>query len=230
MFKELKKNKNITSILTIFYFVNLLLYSLSSIFNYNLIETFFWFSRIPILILLYLLTGKNNVFYLFGLLLYQTASILFATSKQELFIYGSFASLGFKICLFILLISLINKSNRKAIFLSCLPFFILYLYIIELVMLSLGNSLIIWILNALITSIMGGIAIIHYNKNFDLKGYWLLISSIFFIIQIGAFFINKFYIKSEAIYQMVIFFYGLSHFTFYKFLILKEEETDKKIT
>lgn len=230
MFKELKKNKNITSILTIIYFVNLVLYSLSSIFNYNLIETFFWFSRIPILILLYLLTGKNNVFYLFGLLLYQTASILFATSKQELFIYGSFASLGFKICLFILLISLINKSNRKAIFLSCLPFFILYLYIIELVMLSLGNSLIIWILNALITSIMGGIAIIHYNKNFDLKGYWLLISSIFFIIQIGAFFINKFYIKSEAIYQMVIFFYGLSHFTFYKFLILKEEETDKKIT
>ncbi|MDP1995495.1 MAG: hypothetical protein Q8K40_09655, partial [Ignavibacteria bacterium] len=115
------------------------------------------------------------------------------------------------------------KENRLAISLACLPFFILFLYLIELVLHSLGDSLWIWILNALITSIIGGIAIIHYNNVFDLKGYWLLISSILFIIQIGAFFINKFYIKSEAIYQMVIFFYGLSHFTFYKFMILREE-------
>ncbi|WP_143065614.1 hypothetical protein [Flavobacterium urocaniciphilum] len=207
--------------------MNLVLYSLSSILEYKSIETIFWFCRIPILILLYLLTGKTNFIYLFGLLLYQTASILFATSNQDLFLYGSFASIGFKICLLILLLPLINKSNRKAIILASLPFFILYLYIIELVMYSLGDSLLIWLLNALITSFMGGIAIIHYNKNFDLKGYWLLISSIFFIIQIGAFFINKFYIKSEAIYQMVIFFYGLSHFTFYKFLILKEAENTK---
>lgn len=230
MIKELNKKKNITSVFTIIYFVNLALYSLSSIFDYNSIETVFWFSRIPILILLYLLTGKNNVIYIFGLLLYQTASMLFSTSNQDLFLYGSIASIGFKICLLILLLPLINKSNRKAIILSSLPFFILYLYIIELVMYSLGDSLLIWLLNALITSIMGGVAIIHYNRNFDLKGYWLLISSIFFIIQIGAFFVNKFYIKSEAIYQMVIFFYGLSHFTFYKFLILKEEEIDHQTT
>jgi hypothetical protein len=31
-------------------------------------------------------------------------------------------------------------------------------------------------------------------------------------------------VKNEAIYQMVIFSYGISHFAFYKFLILKEKE------
>ena len=138
--------------------------------------------------------------------------------------YGSFCSIGYKLLLLIILLPLITKENRLAISLACLPFFMIYLYIIELVLLSLGDSLMVWILNALITSVIGGIAIIHYNNNYDLKGYWLLISSILFIIQIGAFFINKFYIKSEAIYQMVIFFYGLSHFTFYKFMILKEQE------
>lgn len=224
------KNKKTITALTIIYFLNLVLYSASSFLNFAIPEKFFWFSRIPILIILYLITGKNNVIYISALLLYQLASYLFSTGNQDLFILGSISSVGFKLFLLILLIPLINKENRTAIAMACFPFFVLYLYIIELVLLSLGDSLYLWIANALITSIIGGIAIIHYNNNFDLKGYWLLISSIFFIVQIGAFFINKFYIKSEAIYQMVIFTYGLSHFTFYKFMILYEQEKTKITT
>ena len=224
MIEALFKNNKIIKILILVYFINLVLYSISSFFKFTTAETVFWFSRIPLLLILYLIAGKKNMIYILSLLLYQLASYLFATGNQDLFMYGSMSSIGYKLLLLIVLLPLITKENRLAISLACLPFFILYLYIIELVLLSLGDSLIIWILNALITSIIGGIAIIHYHNNYDSKGYWLLISSILFIIQIGAFFINKFYIKSEAIYQMVIFFYGLSHFTFYKFMVLKEHE------
>ncbi len=224
MIKAFLKNKDAVKTLILVYFLNLVLYSICSFLKFTSAETVFWFSRIPILILLYLIAGKNNIIYISSLLLYQLASYLFAGGNQDLFIYGSISSVGYKFLLLIILIPLITKENRLAISLACLPFFVLFLYIIELVLHSLGDSLMIWIVNALITSIIGGIAIIHYHNNFDSKGYWLLISSILFIIQIGAFFINKFYIKSEAIYQMVIFFYGLSHFTFYKFMILKEQE------
>lgn len=224
MIKTFLKNKDVVKTLILVYFLNLVLYSICSFLKFTSAETVFWFSRIPILLILYLVTGKNNIIYISALLLYQLASYLFASGNQDLFIFGSISSVGYKFLLLIILIPLITKENRLAISLACLPFFVLFLYIIELVLHSLGDSLMIWIVNALITSIIGGIAIIHYHNNFDLKGYWLLISSILFIIQIGAFFINKFYIKSEAIYQMVIFFYGLSHFTFYKFMILKEQE------
>lgn len=224
MSKASLKNKKIVTLFITVYFINLLFYSVSSFFKFSTAETIFWFSRIPILLVLYLITGKNNILYISSLLLYQLASYLFATGNPDLFMYGSYSSIGYKFLLLLILLPLITKENRLAISLACLPFFVLYLYIIELVLHSLGDSLIIWILNALITSIIGGIAIIHYNNNHDLKGYWLLISSILFIIQIAAFFINKFYIKSEAIYQMVIFFYGLSHFTFYKYMVLKENE------
>ncbi|MBC5834663.1 hypothetical protein G6N05_09350 [Flavobacterium sp. F372] len=224
MIKIFQNNKNTINILILVYFLNLVLYSICSFLKFTSAETIFWFSRIPILLILYLFTGKNNFIYITSLLLYQLASYLFASGNPDLFMYGSISSLGYKLLLLIILVPLITKENRLAISLACLPFFVLFLYIIELVLHSLGDSFYIWILNALITSIIGGIAIIHFNNNFDLKGYWLLISSILFIIQIGAFFINKFYIKSESIYQMVIFFYGLSHFTFYKFMILKEQE------
>ncbi|MES2863398.1 MAG: hypothetical protein V4666_04710 [Bacteroidota bacterium] len=224
MIKAFLKNKDTINIIILVYFLNLAFYSISSFYKFTTAENIFWFSRIPILIILYLITGKKNIIYISSLLLYQAASYLFATGDQDLFILGSLSSIGYKFLLLIILIPLITKENRLAISLAWLPFFVLYLYIIELVLHSLGDSLIIWVINALITSIIGGIAIIYYNNNFDSKGYWLLISSILFIIQIGAFFINKFYIKSEAIYQMVIFFYGLSHFTFYKYMILKEQE------
>lgn len=224
MIKTFLKNKNTVTILILVYFLNLVLYSICSFLKLTSAETVFWFSRIPLLLILYFITGKRNVIYISSLVLYQLASYLFTKGNPDLFIYGSFSSIGYKFLLLLILTPLITKENRLAIGLAFLPFFVLYLYIIELVLVSLGDSLIIWVLNALITSIIGGIAIIHYHNNYDLKGYWLLISSILFIIQIGAFFINKFYIKSEAIYQMVIFFYGISHFTFYKFMILKEHE------
>ncbi|MFM9988879.1 hypothetical protein [Flavobacterium sp.] len=119
---------------------------------------------------------------------------------------------------------LINKNNRLAFGIASIPFFILYLYIIEIVILSLGDVYFIWIINAFLTSFIGGVGIINYLNNSDKKSFWLLISGILFIIQIGAFFINKFYIKNESIYQIVILTYGISHFAFYKFLILKEKE------
>lgn len=218
--------KNITGIqfLILLYFLNLALYSLSFFYKITILETICWFIRIPILLIIYLLTGSKNKLYILALLFYQSASILFFTNNLELFYVGSLASVLYKLSILIILIPLINKENRLAISISCLPFFIIYLFIIELVMHSLGDSIYIWIINAFVTSLIGGIAIIHNNNYHDTKGFWLLISSILFIIQIGAFFINKFYLKSEAIYQIVIFSYGISHFTFYKFMLIKEQE------
>ena len=174
--------KNTATILILVYFLNLLLFSICSFFKFTTAETFFWASRIPILIILYLITGKKNMIYILSLLLYQLASYLFAGGNPDLFIYGSLSSVGYKLLLLVILLPLITKKNILAISLASLPFFILYLCIIELVLPSLGDTLITWVLNALITSIIGGIAIIHNNNTYDLKGFWLLISAILFII------------------------------------------------
>ncbi|MGX7666099.1 hypothetical protein [Flavobacterium pedocola] len=219
------KEHNFSKGLILFYFVNLLIYSVFSLLDNEEMGKYFWFSRIPILMILYFITSKERKpFYFLGLLLYQLASVLFFTGNEEYFLYGTFSSVLFKFCLVLLVLDLFAVRKRMAIIFASLPFFVLYLYVIELVVESLGDSYYIWILNALLTSFMGGIAIIHYVNENDEKGYWLLISAILFIVQIAAFFINKFYVKSDGIYQMVILSYGISHFTFYKFLVLKEEE------
>ena len=216
---------NITKIVIILYFVNLFLYSLFSLIGNDSLEKVFWFIRIPILLVLYLFTSKRKqLLYIFALFLYQSASVCFRLETPNFFIYGTLSSVLFKLCLLILILDLVNKKNRLAVGFAFIPFMVLYLYIIEIVVSALGEVYYVWIINALLTSFIGGVGIINYIHNADKKSYWLLISGILFIIQIGAFFINKFYIKNEAIYQLVILSYGISHFTFYKFLILKEEE------
>lgn len=219
-----------SKILVILYFVNLLLYSFSSFLDLQKFETIFWFVRIPLLIILYYISSsKKQIVYFTGLLFYQGASVFFATGDSSLFIYGTISSVIFKLCLSILVVDLITEKNKWAISISVIPFFVIYLYIINFVMESLGDSYYVWIMNAFLTSFLGGVAIINYINTPGKKEYWLLVSTIFFIIQIGAFFINKFYVKNEAIYQIVILLYGVSHFTFYKFLIIKEDESfDKK--
>lgn len=227
------KLQNSSKLLIILYFINLLLYSFSSLLDIQEFEQAFWFIRIPILMLLYYVSStQKKLLYFTALVLYQVASVFFATADVSLFIYGTFSSVLFKFCLSILVLDLVTPKNRMAVIMALVPFFVLYLYIINFVMDALGDSYYIWIMNAFLTSFLGGVAIINYLNNSGPKEYWLLVSSIFFIVQIGAFFINKFYLKNEAIYQMVILSYGVSHFTFYQFLILKEREDDaeKKFT
>ncbi|KGO89017.1 lysoplasmalogenase family protein [Flavobacterium suncheonense] len=186
---------------------------------------YFWFARIPILAVLYFISSKEKkLIYFAGLLFYQLASVFFFTGNPNYFLFGTLSSVLFKVCLVLLIFTLVTVKNRTAIGLAILPFFVLYLYVIELVVDSLGDTYYIWIINALLTSFIGGVAIVYYLNDSDEKGAWLLISAILFIVQIAAFFINKFYVKNEGIYQMIILSYGISHFTFYKFLILKENE------
>ncbi len=222
---DLKLHK-LSKLLIILYFGNLLLYSFSSMFDWEFFEKIFWFIRIPILLVLYFVSSsKKQLVYFLALLFYQFASVFFTLSFTDFFALASICSLFFKICLCFLVFDLITQQTKIAVFVAIIPFFVLYLYLVDFVDNSLGDAYYIWILNTFCTSLIGGVAIINYVNNSDKKGYWLLISAILFVVQIGAFFINKFYVKNEAIYQIVILAYGISHFTFYKFLLLKEKSS-----
>lgn len=218
-------SKEITRILIILYFVNLFLYSFFSLDSIEKMTDLFWFIRIPILMIIYFVSSdKRSLLYIIALILYQCASVFFRIDTPTTFIYATFSSMLFKLCLLLLIVGLVTKQNYKAVSIAFIPFFVIYLYMIQIVVDSLGNTYYIWIFNAFLTSVLGGIAIINYVNHSGHKNYWLLLSAILFIVQIAAFFINKFYVRNEAVYQVLILSYGISHYAFYKFMILNEEE------
>lgn len=218
-------SKQLSKILIAVYFVNVLLFMFGSLLDIHLLKEATFVIRMPLFFVLYFLNSRKiKYIYFITLFLYQLASVFYVQEGLQMFFYGTVTSLLFKGSILLLLFPFISRDKLFAIIIASFPFFIIYLYIIQFVVESLDYTYFIWILNAFITSLIGGVAIITYLNNSSQKTFWLLISAILLLFQIGGFFLNKFYISNSAVFQIVILAYSFSQYTFYRFMILRDNE------
>ncbi|WP_333807702.1 hypothetical protein [Flavobacterium sp.] len=113
--------------------------------------------------------------------------------------------------------------------LASIPFFFVYLYFLLLMEKDIKMDFYPWVLNGFLTSFIGGMATFNFLFQDKTRLYWLFISAILFVIQIGAFLINKYYFPDEVLRKLTIILFGISNFTFYKF-VLHQEELKLKLT
>lgn len=211
--------------LSILYFIVIILYSICVYLEYQYFKFGLGFVRIPILMILYFFASKaRNYIYFLALLFYQIASVLFNINTEIALLCAVLASVVFRFLMVVLVYKAIDDKRWNITLMTSIPFLIVYLYLIDLVKDSLGNGYVPWIVNGFLTAFLGGLAVTNYVFKDDRKSFWLLISALLFVVQIGMFFMNKFYLKQQIFLQLIILFYGISHYTFYKFMIIKEEE------
>ncbi|RTY95013.1 hypothetical protein [Flavobacterium sp. GT3R68] len=215
----------ITAGLSILYFTIIILYSIDVFIGYQPLKFALGFIRIPVLMILYFYSSKErNFIYFLALFFYQIASLLLSKDAGSSLFYGAIASVLFRFLLVVLVYKAIEEKKWVMIIIASLPFLWAYLYLVDLVKDSLSNDLYPWLLNGFLTAFLGGLSVGNYYFKDDKKSYWLLISCLLFVIQIGMFLINKFYLRQQLFLQLGIIFYGISHYTFYKFMIKNEEE------
>ncbi|MCD8518558.1 MAG: hypothetical protein LRY32_02505, partial [Flavobacterium sp.] len=106
---------------------------------------------------------------------------------------------------------------------ASIPFFFIYLYALLLIEKEVKMDFYPWVLNGFLTSFIGGMATFNFLFQDKKRLYWLFISAILFVIQIGVFLINKYYFPDEILRMLTIILFGISNFTFYKFVLLQEE-------
>jgi hypothetical protein len=151
------------------------------------------------------------------------ASFLFQEKTAINSLLGSLASLVYRFLIFILVYKSVKSKNWVAITLASIPFICIYISFILLIENELKTDIYPWIINGLLTSLIGGIAVYNYIFEEGNKNFWLLISAILFIFQIGVFFIQNYYFTDEILRKLTIILFGISNYTFYKFMILAEE-------
>lgn len=222
---DLQGRNTVINGLSVLYFVIIILYSICVYFDYQPFKFGLGFVRIPILMVLYFYASKErNYVYFLALLFYQIASVLFNVNTDIALLCAVLASVVFRFLMVVLVYKAIDDINWQNTIMTSLPFLIVYMYLIDLVKDSLGNGYIPWIINGFLTAFLGGLAVTNYVFNDGRKSFWLVISALLFVVQIALFFMNKFYLKQQIFLQLIILFYGISHYTFYKFMIIKEEE------
>ena len=212
-------------ILTIIYFIVIAVFSFFDFSDFPILNYIIGGSRIPLLVIIYFLhSHKKNVIYLSALILFFFAYVMFLEDTPERSLYGSIISLIYRLLIFLIVYNSIKNKNWFALFLASIPFFFTYLYFILLINEFLHADIYPWILNGFLTSLIGGIALYNYLFEDENKNFWLLISSVLFVIQIGVFFISKYYLNAPIFRSLTILLFGVSNFTFYKFMIFNEEK------
>jgi hypothetical protein len=171
----------------------------------------------------YLASKVKSTLYFSALILFFFAYLFFRENTPFFNFIGAIISLAYRILIFIIVYKSIENKNWLAIVLASIPYFFIYLYALLLIEKEVKMDFYPWVLNGFLTSFIGGMATFNFLFQDKKRLYWLFISAILFVIQIGVFLINKYYFPDEILRMLTIILFGISNFTFYKFVLLKEE-------
>jgi hypothetical protein len=223
MVEILDKNKTVSQ-LTILYILVVVTFSFLNLKSLPFLEFLLGSIRIPILILMYYLASKiKSTLYFSALILFFFAYLFFRENTPFFNFIGAIISLAYRILIFIIVYKSIENKNWLAIVLASIPFFFIYLYALILIEKEVKMDFYPWVVNGFLTSFIGGMATFNFLFQDKKRLYWLFISAILFVIQIGVFLINKYYFPDEILRMLTIILFGVSNFTFYKFVLLQEE-------
>lgn len=219
----LDKNKTVSQ-LTLLYILVVVTFSFLNLKSFPVLEFLLGSIRIPLLILMYYLASKiKSTLYFSALILFFFAYLFFRENTPFFNFIGAVISLAYRILIFIIVYKSIENKNWLAIVLASIPFFFIYLYALLLIEKEVKMDFYPWVLNGFLTSFIGGMATFNFLFQDKKRLYWLFISAILFVIQIGVFLINKYYFPDEILRMLTIILFGISNFTFYKFVLLQEE-------
>ena len=218
-------DKTLVKVISSFYFIIALYEILAySIFNETLV-----FSTISIPVLLIALyffaSVKRNLLFLSILifLLIENVWTLFYDSR---FSVGIICSSIQKIALIILIFKLIKERNYMYLSIVSLAFLLIFLYLFSTTSETSYVDFKFLMLQNILTSVLGGIAVSSYMIDDNRKNSWLLISILLFIGLRFMLFIQSFYLTDltlPVIKPIIITLNIFAYFTLYKFVIEAEK-------
>jgi hypothetical protein len=215
-----KKSKSISLIYFCVAFVLLIIETV----EFQPLIYFFKPLLIPILIALYFFSfKKRNWIYVSALLFSFFSNVFLLEITQERLLHGVMAYTVCRFLTVVLVYRTIKIKNWLSITIASSPFLFIALYLINLTQESLFQNFYPLLINGLLMSFLGGLSLSNYIFEESDKNSWLLISSLLFVAQIFIFVIQKYYLFNEVFQPISVIIYAISHYTFYKFVILNEE-------
>ncbi|MBC7606133.1 MAG: hypothetical protein H7199_04150 [Burkholderiales bacterium] len=228
----LNSNRNVVYLLTGIYFLMLFTEVIAEVLIHLPLIIFTRIATPLLLILIYTVNSeRKNPLFFFILIILLLSNILFFYKTAPLFYLGIIAFIIQRIIMVVFIFKLLLTKNYQIFVLSTIPFLIIFLYLIlitgEISMIEFS----ILVIQSLLISLLGGLAVSSYIQIDNRANSWLLISTLLFIGLRFVLFIEKYYlsiISLSVISPMAVILNFFAFFAFYKFVIAAEqnEKTD----
>jgi hypothetical protein len=218
-------DKTLVKVISSFYFIIALYEILAySIFNETLV---FSTISIPVLLIaLYFLSSVKQNLLFFSILIFLLIENIWTLFYDSRFSVGIICSSIQKTALIILIFKLIKERNYLCLTIVSFTFLLIFLYLFSTTSETSYVDFKFLMIQNILTSVLGGIAVSSYMVDDNRKNSWLLISILLFIGLRFMLFIQSFYLNDltlPVIKPIIITLNIFAYFTMYKFVIEAEK-------
>lgn len=185
---------------------------------------------LPTLMLLYLYKSKQkNRLYIVCLLFGLLSNISFMLTDKNAVLYGFIAFMCYRIFCIILVWKLIAKFYLLPFTIAIMPCLFIFSSLLNLTLSPDAPEFYPGVANALLISILSGIALSNYVMDDNKINSWLAISTLLFVVLVFLFMIQKYYISNVVFKPISAIIFAFGHYTFYKFVIEGEKIKTQQI-
>lgn len=179
----------------------------------------------PILLFLIYFKSSEKRDYIFIIAIFATLlSNLMMTFSGVLWnILGILFFIMYRIISIIIVLNFTQKIRLFSVVIATVPFITLLFYVVILTYDSLGIHFYPAVLNAILISIMAGIALSKYVFEDDATNNPLLLSTLLFTFVIVLYILEHFYMNLRVFSVVRSVFYLSGHYIFLRYVVLSEK-------
>ena len=185
---------------------------------------------IPSLVILYLYRSKKkNLLYVLCLLFAWFSNILFTFTSEKLVLIGFLTFMVYRIFCIILTLKLMANFYLLPFTVATMPFLFIFSSLLNLTLNPELAEFYPAAINAVLISVLAGLALSNYVMNDNKMNSWLAISTLLFIVLGFLFMFEKYYISNIVFQPTSAIVYAFGHYTYYKFVLEAEKPIEPEI-
>jgi len=179
----------------------------------------------PLLILLYWSTSRRfDYLYVFAILFSWVANIFFVSTLFQSIMIGAFFFIFQRLLIIYIVLKYIKLPSIFPMIVGCIPFLFIYFYLVCLTHDKIGDGLIIFVVQCVLISFLGGLAVGNYIFRSNRANKLLLLSIMFFAITQFVFVLRLYYTESNVFQPIAMILFVAAQYLFYRFLLLAEKK------
>ena len=172
---------------------------------------------------------KMPIFFVV-ILLSMITNILFIPNTYELLMAALFIFMIHRILLIFYVVQVIKLKDYVPLLIAIVPFLFVFFYLLSVSSDSSASGYFVLIIQNILISIVGGLALSEYVMNYNKMNAWLFIFGLLSVMQYFIVFIEKYYLMSLApiaFRPLAMLLNAGVLYTFYRYIIDAEKKHSK---
>ncbi|TDE05462.1 hypothetical protein [Flavobacterium hiemivividum] len=181
---------------------------------------------IGIMVLYWNASKERNRTFFVVLFLSMVTNILFIPGTENLLFMGLIVFLAHRLLLISYVVQLIKLKDYFPLFIAVLPFLFIFSYLLSISTEIQMKSYFVLIIQNVLISVIGGLALSQYAMNYNKMNSWLLIFGLLSVTQYFIVFIEKYYLSNIApiaFRPLAMLLNASVYYVFYRFVIDAEK-------